>query len=377
MSSDSGNCCVTCKKTPAQLQLSSLKKCAKCLTATYCSRQCQADDWKLHKRSCGGGKGKDTSTNASSSSSSYSSAKPALPKIPISDVANPRNREEREAIERIIEMVAASTSPSESRRLDAIEQAGWGYYPDPRLPPGMPSRRDFMESHNSDNIDYDFSTRSATITAICRLTQGNNIGARKRAAAANATFEREYATSRKYLVGNSHSPFSGSKAAAIRAITEPRKLLAALQEKFACYEFLIDAYRLRLTDEYGLSIPRILRNYNPIKHFGEFVDKSHNKGILPGWWIEGGEVLNMVCIRFAMKKDGGACILQLLGPIDMREKYAYEGVVTLLRRLAAEVYGNALATCGGYERLKNRGVWLFEDAGEWHLNMNNFWKTLS
>ncbi|KAI1183095.1 hypothetical protein F5B17DRAFT_417556 [Nemania serpens] len=37
--------CNSCKKASAEL-----KKCAKCSTTLYCSRNCQKADWKTHKK---------------------------------------------------------------------------------------------------------------------------------------------------------------------------------------------------------------------------------------------------------------------------------------------------------------------------------------
>ncbi|KAK3361882.1 putative MYND domain protein [Lasiosphaeria ovina] len=42
--------CTACKKGPPEV---SLKYCAKCSTTPYCSRDCQKDDWKTHKKICG------------------------------------------------------------------------------------------------------------------------------------------------------------------------------------------------------------------------------------------------------------------------------------------------------------------------------------
>ncbi|KAB5522016.1 putative MYND domain protein [Coniochaeta sp. 2T2.1] len=46
--------CQTCKTSPPEV---TLKKCAKCSTTPYCSRDCQKADWKSHKKTCGKGAG--------------------------------------------------------------------------------------------------------------------------------------------------------------------------------------------------------------------------------------------------------------------------------------------------------------------------------
>jgi splicing suppressor protein 51 len=42
--------CTSCRKAPPEV---TLKHCAKCKTARYCSRDCQKADWKAHKKVCG------------------------------------------------------------------------------------------------------------------------------------------------------------------------------------------------------------------------------------------------------------------------------------------------------------------------------------
>lgn len=42
--------CKTCQKTEPDV---SLKRCAKCSSESYCSRECQKADWKNHKKVCG------------------------------------------------------------------------------------------------------------------------------------------------------------------------------------------------------------------------------------------------------------------------------------------------------------------------------------
>lgn len=41
--------CTSCKKAPPEVNL---KRCAKCSTTPYCSRDCQKADWKSHKKIC-------------------------------------------------------------------------------------------------------------------------------------------------------------------------------------------------------------------------------------------------------------------------------------------------------------------------------------
>jgi splicing suppressor protein 51 len=43
--------CANCAKTKSDLGID-LKRCAKCQTTHYCSRECQKADWKCHKRAC-------------------------------------------------------------------------------------------------------------------------------------------------------------------------------------------------------------------------------------------------------------------------------------------------------------------------------------
>ena len=45
--------CTACKKRKSELE-TSLKYCAKCKEAEYCSRECQKGDWKRHKQFCAG-----------------------------------------------------------------------------------------------------------------------------------------------------------------------------------------------------------------------------------------------------------------------------------------------------------------------------------
>jgi len=63
--------CSKCNKKQSELTIP-LKRCAKCQTCLYCSRDCQKADWKTHKKSCG----TTTSQNGGSGGSSSSSTNP-------------------------------------------------------------------------------------------------------------------------------------------------------------------------------------------------------------------------------------------------------------------------------------------------------------
>ncbi|KAE8441276.1 hypothetical protein EG329_005542 [Mollisiaceae sp. DMI_Dod_QoI] len=64
--------CTKCHKPQTDLP-QALKRCAKCQTTLYCSRECQKNDWKVHKRVCASQaashEGPSTSTPPPSSSS--------------------------------------------------------------------------------------------------------------------------------------------------------------------------------------------------------------------------------------------------------------------------------------------------------------------
>ena len=63
------NSCNTCSKTTAELG-TSLKRCAKCHTTPYCSRDCQKTDWKKHKKICAKNAAAPSSTRSSGSTNS-------------------------------------------------------------------------------------------------------------------------------------------------------------------------------------------------------------------------------------------------------------------------------------------------------------------
>ncbi|KAK5988809.1 hypothetical protein PT974_10303 [Cladobotryum mycophilum] len=63
--------CNKCKKSPPEV---TIKRCAKCSTTPYCSRDCQKADWKVHKKICGQTPGH--SVGSSSSSTGHNNLSP-------------------------------------------------------------------------------------------------------------------------------------------------------------------------------------------------------------------------------------------------------------------------------------------------------------
>lgn len=68
--------CTTCKKQGSDT--SPLKRCAKCKTGWYCSRECQKADWETHKKTCA----RDAAPSNADKNSNPSPVNPARPAAP-------------------------------------------------------------------------------------------------------------------------------------------------------------------------------------------------------------------------------------------------------------------------------------------------------
>ena len=68
--------CTFCKKPQSDLP-TALKTCAKCHTQSYCSRECQKNDWKNHKKTCAQNSATTTSAPAAGAGS-HASTKPEV-----------------------------------------------------------------------------------------------------------------------------------------------------------------------------------------------------------------------------------------------------------------------------------------------------------
>ena len=68
--------CSTCGIPQSELKIP-LKHCAKCKTQLYCSRECQKDDWKFHKKTCSTSAGGEPSGKSAKMTDFDSMPKPA------------------------------------------------------------------------------------------------------------------------------------------------------------------------------------------------------------------------------------------------------------------------------------------------------------
>ncbi len=84
--------CAACKKTRPDVNL---KHCAKCSVTLYCSRECQKNDWKVHKKICGKQKSAGQTGSGSSDTLSMSTGL-SPPKGLDSPVTMPFTRLERD-----------------------------------------------------------------------------------------------------------------------------------------------------------------------------------------------------------------------------------------------------------------------------------------
>ncbi|KAK4171415.1 hypothetical protein QBC36DRAFT_339990 [Triangularia setosa] len=90
--------CTTCNKSASEVPL---KRCAKCQITEYCSRDCQKQDWKTHKKTCGkpdqpGAGGRQFASSTPSSQSSSHPPRDANPFIQLNQGSWLHGRPEKE-----------------------------------------------------------------------------------------------------------------------------------------------------------------------------------------------------------------------------------------------------------------------------------------
>lgn len=131
-------------------------------------------------------------------------------------------------------------------------------------------------------------------------------------------------------------------------MTDTKGWLSSLPDT-VCYDAIIDAYRLRVEDEYALSgkaeAGSLYAHDFPLAHFIRFIELARREGILPDSWTPNRSV---ACQQIALDEDGDACILHSVDEDYIRDKYKNSDpiVVDVLRMLAGKVYGRALFSSG-------------------------------
>ncbi|KAB5551435.1 hypothetical protein GE09DRAFT_172457, partial [Coniochaeta sp. 2T2.1] len=235
--------CQTCQKSPPEV---TIKKCAKCSTTPYCSRDCQKADWKSHKKTCGKGPG-------------------------------------------------AGSAPEEN------------------------------------NFAPDTTGDNDSASAFSRMLRDSLPGS---AAGGHTT-----------KMGGTPNPPKGVDGPITKPFTrlDNGTWLHDRPEKDV-YRLLIDAYRLRMEDEYNLegaadedSIYGGASNGSAgFKRFLTKIEKK-NRNLLPGWWDESKKAACMALGR----QRGWSNLNQAIEKADIIEQYGDPQFPMQLRMFAEPVYGSA------------------------------------
>lgn len=141
---------------------------------------------------------------------------------------------------------------------------------------------------------------------------------------------------------------SSSSSENLLDMTDTKAWLSSLPDT-VCYDAIIDAYRLRIEDEYVLSgkveVGSLYAHDFPLAHFIRFIELARREGILPDFW---NPERSVACQQIALDENGGACILHAVDKSYIRDKYKNSDpiVVDVLRMVADKVYGCALFSSG-------------------------------
>lgn len=126
-------------------------------------------------------------------------------------------------------------------------------------------------------------------------------------------------------------------------MTDSKGWLSSLPD-FICIEAVIDAYRLRIEDEFLL--PRkveagtLYAGDFPLLHFHRFMQLAVDRGGLPDSWAPAKTVS---CLEMALDEKSDACILHAVCHDDMLEKWDGNRVyVNALRMIADRAYGRVV-----------------------------------
>ncbi|KAL8868943.1 MAG: hypothetical protein Q9174_004646 [Haloplaca sp. 1 TL-2023] len=111
------------------------------------------------------------------------------------------------------------------------------------------------------------------------------------------------------------------------------------------YTHLIDAYRLRIEDEYtftgDVSMNSLYGGGNPIKDFRRFLNKAEKKtGILPSWWSK---AKRTKCEEISQDEEEWSYLGSAVEKSDIQEHYKNPLMPMQLRLLAEQIYGNSIS----------------------------------
>jgi splicing suppressor protein 51 len=118
--------------------------------------------------------------------------------------------------------------------------------------------------------------------------------------------------------------------------------LESIRSEEEAMDQLIDAYRLRVEDDYAFAGNNhgLYAMEDPYPDFKSFLDLAESKtGILPKWW---NEEKRKICERRALNRDGWSCIAFAVEKPDIQEHYDDSMMPMKLRMLAEMVYGRGI-----------------------------------
>ena len=123
--------------------------------------------------------------------------------------------------------------------------------------------------------------------------------------------------------------------------------LQSLPEKDV-FAHLVDAYRLRIEDEYvvngDVSERSLYGGGDPVRDFQRFLDKAEKRDLLlPDWWD--GEK-RAACVKVARDRRGDHCVFYAVEKSDIRDYYGNPLMPMQLRMLADKVYGRGVVAGG-------------------------------
>lgn len=114
------------------------------------------------------------------------------------------------------------------------------------------------------------------------------------------------------------------------------------------YKNLVDAYRLRVEDEYTMtgdvSVRSLYGSANPTRDFQRYLDKAEKRdNVLPSWW--NGEK-RAACEKMARDRSGNHCIHHAVEKSDIVELYKNPLAPMNLRILGEKIYGKGIGSWG-------------------------------